>query len=84
MNLAHVHCVSDSGPHLVVDLVRQAQVPWSSLLLPSLSFFIFSTRQMTSLMPIKLSKASIFDSFYPNLPNAYEREGQYLELRKNK
>jgi hypothetical protein len=63
MYLAHVYCASDGGPHLVVDSVRRAQSPWSSLLLSSLSSSFFSTRQMAPLMPIKLSKARNFNPF---------------------
>jgi hypothetical protein len=63
MYLAHLCCASDSGPYLAVDSVRQAQPPLSLLLLPSLSFFFFSTRQKAPLIPIKLSKAHNFISF---------------------
>jgi hypothetical protein len=63
MYLAHLRSASDSGPQCIVDSVRQAQLPLFLLLLPSLSFFFFSTRQKAPLMPIKLSKAHNFNSF---------------------
>jgi hypothetical protein len=57
MFLAHMACASDSGPHCVVELERRVQLPWRSLILPSISFSIFSMKQKVSLLPIKLSIA---------------------------
>jgi hypothetical protein len=63
MYLAHIACASNSGPQCVVDSVRQAQPPWSSLLLPSLSFSFSLMKPKAPLEVIKLSTALNFEFF---------------------
>jgi hypothetical protein len=63
MYLAHIACASDSGRQCDVDHVRQTQPPWSSLLLPSLSFSFSSMKLKAPLEVIKLSTASNFEFF---------------------
>jgi hypothetical protein len=54
---------SDSGSHLAVGLVRQAQTPWRLLLLPSLFFSFFSMKLKVPLEAIKLSTSLNFKYF---------------------
>jgi hypothetical protein len=84
VHLAHLCCVSDCGPHLVVDSVRQAQPPLSLLLLPSLSSFFFSTKQKTPLESIKLFKAHNFNSFQLKLACTWEKMCEWSKLKNNK
>jgi hypothetical protein len=78
--LAHKACASDSGPQCVVDLERQVQLPYRSLLLPFLSISFFSMKQKALLMPIKLSTAPIFEFSSARARVCIEEEVSMLEI----